>query len=178
MIGIYAIINKINNKKYIGQSVDIKRRWNQHKTDLNKNKHKNVYLQRAWNKYGKNNFKFVVIKELKKKSELNKEEKKIIKIYNSNNKNYGYNLTDGGDNATFSKESIYKLKISRRGKGTKFTVTDIKHIKLALYCLMDRKEISKMFDISVKNLTEIATGKCFDRNATHTHDFSHELVAI
>ena len=32
--GIYKIENKINNKKYIGQSKNIHRRWNQHKTLL------------------------------------------------------------------------------------------------------------------------------------------------
>jgi len=34
--GIYKIENKINHKKYIGQSIDIKRRWLSHKTDSNK----------------------------------------------------------------------------------------------------------------------------------------------
>lgn len=32
MIGIYKITNQINNKSYIGQSIDIKRRWRDHKS--------------------------------------------------------------------------------------------------------------------------------------------------
>ena len=36
MIGIYKITNKINNKCYIGQSVNVERRWHEHKTRANK----------------------------------------------------------------------------------------------------------------------------------------------
>ena len=36
-IGIYCIENKINNKKYIGQSIHIHRRWSEHKYELNIN---------------------------------------------------------------------------------------------------------------------------------------------
>lgn len=52
--GVYQILNLVNNKSYIGsaaQSFTI--RWNRHIVALNLNKHHNVPLQRAWNKYGK-----------------------------------------------------------------------------------------------------------------------------
>lgn len=48
--GIYKITNLVNNKVYIGQSVNIRKRWNQHVLELNKNIHPNIYLQSAWNK--------------------------------------------------------------------------------------------------------------------------------
>lgn len=57
--GIYCIENKINNKKYIGMSRDIKRRWSEHKTELNTHTHVNQYLQSSWGKYGKDNFDFL-----------------------------------------------------------------------------------------------------------------------
>ena len=65
MVGIYEIINIINNKKYIGQSIEIKRRWNDHKSELRRNSHHNIYLQKSWNKYGEENFKFEVIESNK-----------------------------------------------------------------------------------------------------------------
>ena len=53
--GIYQIRNIINNKIYIGQSLNIKTRFLQHKQALRKNRHPNQHLQNAWNKYGKSN---------------------------------------------------------------------------------------------------------------------------
>jgi predicted GIY-YIG superfamily endonuclease len=44
MIGIYKITNRTNNKVYIGQSVDIKTRWYNHKKELNGQRHCNSYL--------------------------------------------------------------------------------------------------------------------------------------
>lgn len=59
--GIYKIINLINGRFYIGSSVDLDGRFRYHITMLNKNKHINIKLQRAWNKYGQNNFIFHII---------------------------------------------------------------------------------------------------------------------
>ena len=43
--GIYCIENLVNHKKYIGMSRDIKRRWIEHRTELNHNQHDNQYQQ-------------------------------------------------------------------------------------------------------------------------------------
>jgi group I intron endonuclease len=65
-MGIYKIFNKVNNKYYIGSSNNIKRRWRDHKKMLRGNRHDNIYLQNSWNKYGENNFDFIVIDNIKK----------------------------------------------------------------------------------------------------------------
>lgn len=59
--GIYQIMNMTDKKRYIGSAVDIDKRWRSHKNALNKGIHHNKYLQRAWNKYGKENFLFEII---------------------------------------------------------------------------------------------------------------------
>jgi len=63
MIGIYKIINLKNNKFYIGSSNNLSKRISNHKRSLNKNKHHNVHLQNAFNKYGKDMFVFEIIEQ-------------------------------------------------------------------------------------------------------------------
>jgi group I intron endonuclease len=64
MIGIYKIVNKINNKVYIGESVDIDERWISHKEDLRNNEHHSCKLQADYNLYGEDNFKYEIIETL------------------------------------------------------------------------------------------------------------------
>lgn len=98
MIGIYKITNKVNGKIYVGQSVNIKQRWAEHKANLRNNKHENLYLQNAWNKYGEENFSFEIIEKCNQ-DELDDKETFWISECNSyiNFVNaHGYNLTIGG----------------------------------------------------------------------------------
>lgn len=71
MIGIYKITNILNGDCYIGKSNDIKRRWQQHRTNYNNENLKcyNLHLYRAFRKYGIDNFLFEVI-ELCQENEL------------------------------------------------------------------------------------------------------------
>lgn len=91
--GIYCIENKINNKKYIGQSVNVDARIQEHKRDLLKNKHFNSHLQFSFNKHGKDNFKFNVV-ELISENLLSSREIFWIHRLKTLNSNYGYNKTD------------------------------------------------------------------------------------
>ena len=63
MIGIYRIVNKVNDKCYYGSSKNIEKRWLRHRRELKNNIHINCLLQRAWNKYGENNFLFEIVEE-------------------------------------------------------------------------------------------------------------------
>lgn len=94
--GIYCIENTINQKKYIGLSRDMERRWYVHRWNLDTNQHENSYLQRAWNKYGANAFMFYVLEECDPLV-LGQREKYYIEKHNSHNRMLGYNLTRGGE---------------------------------------------------------------------------------
>lgn len=59
--GIYAIVNQVNEKRYVGSSVNIFLRWQQHKNALRANRHENQHLQRAWTKYGESAFSFIIV---------------------------------------------------------------------------------------------------------------------
>jgi len=75
--GIYRIINTINNHFYIGSSNDISRRFKRHISDLNKERHDNIHLQRAWNKYGKDSFVLKPIRTCDCKNLLLEEQKDL-----------------------------------------------------------------------------------------------------
>lgn len=59
--GIYKITNIVNNKFYIGSSKNLYKREKQHFTLLKNNKNHCKLLQRAYNKYGKESFKFEIL---------------------------------------------------------------------------------------------------------------------
>lgn len=63
MIGIYAIKNKVNGKIYVGRSVCVPRRLRQHLRDLRRSRHFNQHLQRAFNKYGEDQFELIVLEQ-------------------------------------------------------------------------------------------------------------------
>ena len=94
--GIYKIQNKINGKCYIGQSINIYKRWQEHKSNsINKNHEDSYYpLYCAIRKYGIDNFDFSIIEECNQE-ELNNKEIYWVKYYNSFEN--GYNQTLGGN---------------------------------------------------------------------------------
>ena len=112
--GIYSIENIVNNKKYIGQSININNRWCHHRVDLNNGTHANCYLQKSWNKYGEQNFKFEILEECSK-DKLDERERYYIDLYNTTNIDYGYNLKSGGQDKNYVTEYV-KNKISKSNK--------------------------------------------------------------
>ena len=96
MIGIYKITNNINNKSYIGQSINIEKRIKEHfwKSFLEKDISFTSILHTAIRKYGKENFVIEVLEECSLE-ELDDKEKYYIKKYNTISPN-GYNILSGG----------------------------------------------------------------------------------
>lgn len=82
MIGIYQIRCDETQKSYIGQSTDVEKRWKQHISQLESNKHININFQADWNNYGKGRFSFAVLKECETEY-LNLFEAYYIELFDS-----------------------------------------------------------------------------------------------
>lgn len=101
--GVYKITNLINGKFYIGSSsYSINYRIKTHIQRARLGKHENSYIQRAWNKYGEENFSFEILEECNPNLALEREQyylNTLLKAQEYINgdrtffKKYGYNLS-------------------------------------------------------------------------------------
>lgn len=62
--GIYRIRCTYSERWYVGRSENVESRWYEHRYYLNQGLHENLYLQRAWNKYGEESFEFEMVEEV------------------------------------------------------------------------------------------------------------------
>ena len=89
---IYMHRNLINNKVYIGQTIQKPEyRWNEGKGYKGSS-----LFYNAIQKYGWNNFQHLILEKDIPQNLLNQKEEYYIALYQSDNRNYGYNLTTGG----------------------------------------------------------------------------------
>ena len=109
--GIYKIENIIDNKTYIGSSINLQNRKYKHFWLLNRGQHDNVYLQNSFDKYGETAFNFSIIEECDEKELIDKENFYILK-YKSNNSKFGYNLATVNEFRRNTYNDEVKRKIS------------------------------------------------------------------
>ena len=109
---IYLIRNKINNKKYIGQTTNEKGfRWDGIKTDFY-----NDHFNKAVKKYGTENFEQMVIDKAYDSEVLNFSEQFWILFYKSYDSLFGYNKTFGGEVGKWTEETKRKIGDLRKGE--------------------------------------------------------------
>ena len=131
--GIYIIQCIVNGKCYIGQSINVDIRLKEHFRKLKTNKHNNVKLQNAWNKYEESafiNFKCINCPI----EELDSYEKFYIQLLDS--VSFGYNIETGGNcRKIISEESKLKMSTAKKGKSNKLKgrkLSDELRLKLSL----------------------------------------------
>ena len=156
-IWIYQIRNKVNNKIYIGSTNNLKRRWESHIYQLKNNMHHSIKLQKAWNKYGEDNFEFSIIEEFNSDNEDDKyiKEQYYLDLYESYT-DKGYNMSNIADT-----RKLFKRIKSENSVFTKITKEVAIAIKREL-CETDKqqKEIAEEFNVSrgvVSNIANLNT---------------------
>ena len=153
MIGIYMITNIANNKKYIGQSVNVKSRLSNHKWALRHNRHRNEHLQKSFNKYGEDCFAFDVVCECEE-DELDELERYYISQYDCMNPHKGYNSDSGGNlNKHLSEYTIQKLKESHSGKNASMYG---KHHTEETIAIMREKAVGRRMSDEAKKKSSIS----------------------
>ena len=169
--GIYKIENLVNGKVYIGSSVCLDKRKQNHFIQLKNSNHDNSYLQRACNKYGIDNLKFIVI-EFIDKIDDKKALKEIIldrEQYWTNEmraleRQYGYNLATKANSMLgykHSEESKKRMSIAKIGK---------KHSKEAKIKIGNASRGDKNFwygktygdAVKARRVINLTTGKIYD----------------
>lgn len=91
---IYAHINKINGKIYIGQTcLDVEDRWREGRGYCGSSK-----FYHAIEEYGWDNFEHIVLMDNLNIDLANVFEKELIKKYNTTDDQFGYNISYGGGN--------------------------------------------------------------------------------
>jgi group I intron endonuclease len=129
-VGIYQIKNLINNKLYIGSSLNVSERKYKHFWMLSNGIHDNEYLQNSYNKYGCENFIFEMI-ELCDETDLIVRENFHILDKKSNDGNFGYNLALVSDFRRNKYNESVKIKLSKHnllknGNFVKFKLISLK----------------------------------------------------
>ena len=92
---LYKITNLLNGRVYIGQSYSEIERWRQHKYAARSSPRQ--YIDCAIKKYGVINFIYEVIAVSLTQEDGHLTEIELIKQYNSRDRNFGYNISPGGD---------------------------------------------------------------------------------
>lgn len=164
MVGIYKIINHINNKIYIGQSIDIDRRFKEHVRTSKLNKD-NMPIHKAMHKYGIENFSLVVIEECGV-SLLDEKEKYYINCFNTTNKHIGYNIVVGGNTGPINIGVCNAKAIL-----TEEIVTKIRYLYLEGYTKKQAYErINKIYPINVNTFSDVWIGKTYKNICHYVYD--------
>lgn len=114
---IYAIKNRINNKAYIGSTAFRVRRWNSHLRGLVANRHPNCHLQSAWNKYGPESFKFVILELVDDTNLLIEREQYWLNVYQKTSETYNFGTCAAVPARGYHHTTEARRKISIGNKG-------------------------------------------------------------
>lgn len=148
---IYTITNKINGKFYLGKTNNFLYRMSKHKYTLRNKIHINEHLQRAWDKYGEENFEFEILEEYDVEHLVSMEHY-WCNLLDAFNYNRAYNIrpTHPFGKATNSIEMREKVKKALTGK----KLSDEHKLKLSL-----AKKGKKLSDETKQKMSDSAIGK-------------------
>ena len=159
-IGIYKITNLINQKIYIGQSIHIEQRWQEHCRNSSIS-----LLASAIKKYGKENFKFEIVEECKE-NELDEKEIFYIQKYHS--------MVPNGYNVTLESKAKNQIFVNYSPEQLQMILNDIEYSTLSF------SEIAKKYNLNLSMIYYLNRGD-YHTDVTRTYplrqvkDFSKHI---
>lgn len=143
---VYIHTLKTDGRKYIGITRQLpKDRWGKN----GKGYTKNEYFWRTIQKYGWDTFKHEILFENLTKEQACNKERALIKLFNTTNCNYGFNISFGGECTCTSEDT--KLKISKAN--TKYNINDEILIDLYINKNLSMEECGEYFGCSYGPIT-------------------------
>lgn len=147
---IYVIRNKINDKVYVGQSINVENRFKEHIQDKDRKQYSSA-IDGAIKKYGESNFWYEIIEG--PICNYDEREKYWIKFFNSLVPN-GYNIMEGGSSPPINK--------GIKNNKSKFTKEKIEELKiLLLNPNITLSEIANYFNVSYRTISNFNIGNTY-----------------
>ena len=180
--GVYAIVNSLDNKKYIGSTGDLRKRFRQHYAALVKGDHANIHLQRAVDKYGIDKFYFIVLERCENIQEtlLLIEQKYIDELGD-------YNICSIARKTTGIKGKGHPLSESQRNniiaanKNRVYTEQMRKEISERVnkyQCIIDKKKPMLQFDLEGNLVNEFESVMEAQRYLKRKYNINNGRVGI
>lgn len=169
--GIYVIRNIFTNKVYVGSSVDLMLRWKRHVNALSRGIHHSKKLQKSWNKYGEDKFKFEIILTCEREELIINEQREID---SRNSFISGYNMapTAGsslGRKATSATKAKMSLASRGNNRGVGYKHTNEAKAKIAA-ALTGRIQSDK----SIERIASLYRGKKLSKEHCEKLSASHK----
>ena len=153
---VYKILNKVNSRSYIGSSVYFPQRKATHLSKLRKNIHPNNHLQNSFNKYGEDNFEFVILETCLKENLIEREQYYIDNNFPEYNKRL---IAESNLGRTYKMKDEHKYKIGKSKRILKDE--DILIIKHLIKCGKLLKDLSKIYKINPTALSRAVNGRTY-----------------
>ncbi|ERL54968.1 GIY-YIG nuclease family protein [Psychrobacter aquaticus] len=171
--GIYEIRNMLNNKIYIGSSINIKSRIKRHFNDLKKGSHHSLFLQRSFNKHGSENFSYRIIEITSQDNLLPCEQFYLDTLKPA------YNISKNAGNTLgikHSPEVVERNRLRNSGFGngnSKITPENLNEI-LELRKNLSVSDIASSYGVHITTIERVIKkhsssifGKVYDKNSRH-----------
>jgi group I intron endonuclease len=171
---IYCIENTINGKSYIGGTDSIKRRFASHKRDLKRGNHRNAHLQNAWNKYGKDAFRFEILEEVPKEKLIEVEQQylDVVKLmkYRYYNISFSSERPDVWVGRKHRPETIVKFRKPKTEEAKR---------NMSIASMGKDGELNYQYDHTIRSFKNNRTGETFTGTRCdfyHKYKLSHGKV--